>query len=146
MLPPPEVGAFPGTSVLDVGAVRPGDGQVRRTPAHNKIFGRKLRRLLFFFWREKSGPGRRIEHPIEQLKCAKHPNPTLQPCWVHPTKSQNSLQEVDCKLKSGSKTAHFDAFWRLYGAKKKKAPKWRHFIGGGFGHFGGKTCDLDLKI
>ena len=48
------------------------------------------------FWREKCGPGRRIEHcPIGCLKCAKSPNPTLQPCWVHPTKSQNSLQEVD---------------------------------------------------
>ena len=48
-----------------------------------------------FFWREKSGPGRRIEHPIGQSKHPKSPNPTLQPCWVHPTKSQNSLQEVD---------------------------------------------------
>ena len=51
-----------------------------------------------FFWREKSGPGRRIKYPIGYLKYPKSPNPTLQPCWVHPTKSQNSLQEVDVQL------------------------------------------------
>ena len=51
-----------------------------------------------FFWREKSGPGRRIKYPIGCLKYSKSPNPTLQPCWVHPTKSQNSLQEVDWQL------------------------------------------------
>ena len=51
-----------------------------------------------FFWREKSVPGRRIKYPIGYLKYPKSPNPTLQPCWVHPTKSQNSLQEVDWQL------------------------------------------------
>ena len=59
-------------------------------------FWERLRK--FFFWREKSGPGRRIKYPIGYLKYPKSPNPTLQPCWVHPTKSQNSLQEVDVQL------------------------------------------------
>ena len=52
----------------------------------------------FFFWREKSVPCRIIKYPIGYLKYPKSPNPTLQPCWVHPTKSQNSLQEVDVQL------------------------------------------------
>ena len=56
-------------------------------------------RLRKFFWREKSGLGRRVECPIGQSKHPKSPNPTLQLCWVHPTKSQNSLhQEVDVQL------------------------------------------------
>jgi hypothetical protein len=59
-------------------------------------FWERLRK--FFFWREKSGPVRRIKYPIGYLKFPKSPNPTLQPCWVHPTKSQNSLQEVDVQL------------------------------------------------
>ena len=55
----------------------------------------------------------------------KPPNPTLRPCWVHPTKSQNSLQEVDAQPNTKLK-------WPYFGAKQIMAPK----KGGKMGHFG----------
>jgi hypothetical protein len=76
--------------------------------------GAFLERLRkFFFWREKSGPGRRIEHPIGQSKYPKSPNPTVQPCWVHPTKSQNSLQEVDRQFSPPAQPPRYCPIWRI---------------------------------
>ena len=63
--------------------------------------------LEFFFFnfsirlfsRERHGPGRSIAQKTDgTIETPKSPSPTLQPCWVHPTKSQNSLQEVDVQL------------------------------------------------
>ena len=73
----------------------------------------------------KRGSGRRIKCPIGQSKHLKSTNPTLQPCWVHPTKSQNSLQEIDAQPNTKLK-------WPYFGAKQIMAPK----KGGKMGHFG----------
>ena len=54
--------------------------------------------------------------------------------WVHPTKSQNSLQEVDAQPNTKLK-------WPYFGAKQIMAPK----KGGKMGHFGAFFLDADVK-
>ena len=87
------------TSLLDQflpGVHRGGVGECHIFCPEKKIKTDATRAFFHFGGKMTSGPENQISDRI--IKYPKSPNPTLQPCWVHPTKSQNSLQEVDSQL------------------------------------------------